>query len=91
MLEKKAKVKINRLYGLCVCVHVCLSAPAHTWPQVDSTPCPLPCASILTWMCCPTSIYDTCMKELGFTVPFSPQEDINGVTESFFVCRNQRN
>ena len=30
------------------------------------------------------------MKELGFNVPLSPQEDMAGVTEPFLVCSNQR-
>ena len=70
----------------CVCSHACyLSGPTNTW-----TPCPLPCASILTWRCCPASVCDTCLKELVFAVPLSPQEDMARVTEPFFMCSNLR-
>ena len=46
--RKEGKNEEEALWALCVCVHACLIAPAHMWPQVDSAPCPLPCASILT-------------------------------------------
>ena len=78
--KMKAKMK-KRIYE---------PAGAHTWPKLDSAHCPLPCSSVLNWKCCSTSVCDNFIKELGFNVPLFPHEYMAGVTESFTVCRNQR-